>query len=63
MALALRTLLNPLFCLGQKSARGMPEDLSNVLAEHVTIAGNLSREMRQCSDVIYHWPPTFKDGM
>lgn len=56
-------MLNPLYSIGQRSAYGMPEDLSNVLVEIVTIAGRLSREMRQCHDVIYYWPPTFKDGM
>jgi hypothetical protein len=41
----------------------MPNGLSNELFKIVFDAGQLSREIRMCPDVIYHWPPTFKDGM
>jgi len=41
----------------------MPVELFHDLCEIVTNAGQLSRDMRMCGNVIYHWPPTFKDGM
>ena len=64
IAIALRKLLTPL--LSQLSSRdGVPvmpggifEELSRIVAD----AGQLSREIRMLPDVIYHWPPTFKDG-
>lgn len=40
----------------------MPDELFEELFEIVTDAGHLSREIRMCATVIYHWPPTFKDG-
>jgi hypothetical protein len=59
---ALEKMLTPLYCMGQKSIRQIPEALSKALFIIVTTAGHLSREMRRCADVIYHWLPTFKDG-
>ena len=61
--MALQKLLTPLYNLGQKRSQAIPKDLSNSLFTIVNIAGILSREMRRCGDVIYHWPLTFKDGM
>jgi hypothetical protein len=49
--------------MGQKSILQIPEALSKALFLIVATAGHLSREMRRCDDVIYHWPLTFKDGM
>jgi hypothetical protein len=40
----------------------MPNELFSELFKIVVDAGQLSRDMRMCPDVIYHWPPTFKDG-
>lgn len=41
----------------------MPEELADVLYGIIAVAGKLSREIRMCGNVIYHWAPTFKDGM
>lgn len=41
----------------------MSDELCDDLLEIVADAGRLSREIRMCADVIYHWSPTFKDGM
>lgn len=41
----------------------MPEELADELYGIVAVAGTLSREIRMCGNVIYHWTPTFKDGM
>jgi hypothetical protein len=49
--------------MGQRHSQAIPEDVSQRVTDFVSDAGYLSREMRRCGDVIYHWPPTFKDGM
>ena len=41
----------------------MPEELADELYGIAAVAGKLSREIRMCGNVIYHWAPTFKDGM
>lgn len=56
-------MLSPLYNIGQEHSRAIPEDLSYRLNDIVYEAGVLSRQMRRCGDVVYHWPPTFKDGM
>jgi hypothetical protein len=56
-------LLSPFYSMGQKHSQAIPEVLSILLSDLVSWAGDLSREMRKCGDVIYHWLPTFKDGM
>lgn len=55
-------MLKPLFFLKQGSQLDLPEALRSDLSKIVDVAGDLSREMRQCEHVIYFWPPTFKDG-
>jgi hypothetical protein len=58
-------LLTPLLPQSRSSDQSpkMPNELFSELFKIVIDAGQLSREMRMCPDVIYHWPPTFKDGM
>ena len=65
IAIALRKLLTPLLHMSKSPGLlpRMSDELCDDLFEIVTDAGQLSREMRMCLDVIYHWPPTFKDGM
>lgn len=63
VAIALQKMLATFYSLGQERFNAIPKELLEALFKIVTMAGNLSREMRRCSDVIYHWPPTFKDGM
>jgi hypothetical protein len=60
--MALQKLLTPFYNLGQKRPQTIPRGLSDSLFDIIENAGVLSREMRRCGDVIYHWPPTFKDG-
>jgi hypothetical protein len=60
--MALRKLLAPYYNMGHRYAKPVPSYLTGSLLEIVKRAGILSREMRRCGDVIYHWPPTFKDG-
>jgi hypothetical protein len=55
-------MLTPFYNMGQKHPEAIDEDLSDRLSDLVSEAGQMSREMRRCGDVIYHWPPTFKDG-
>jgi hypothetical protein len=47
----------------ETSCHGMPEEYSRELFEIVNDAAQLSRELRLCGNVIYHWSSTFKDGM
>jgi hypothetical protein len=65
ISIALRKLLTPLLPQPRSSDQfpKMPNGLSSELFKIVFDAGQLSREIRMCPDVIYHWPPTFKDGM
>ena len=63
MSIALQKLLSSFYSMGQKYSRAIPEELSYYLADIVEMAGDLSLQMRRCGDVVYHWPPTFKDGM
>lgn len=60
--MALVKLLNPLYSLKLAHRTGIPATLRDALFRTVDVAGNISREMRLCGDVIYYWPPTFKDG-
>jgi hypothetical protein len=60
---ALVKMLSPFYSMGQRHSQTIPEDVSQRVTDFVSDAGYLSREMRRCGDVIYHWPPTFKDGM
>ena len=65
IAIALRKLLTPLLHMSKSPGRlpRMSDELCDDLFETVTDAGQLSREMRLCEDVIYHWSSTFNDGM
>jgi len=65
IAVALRKLLTPLLRMSKRpgSPPRMSDELCDDLLEIVADAGRLSREIRMCADVIYHWSPTFKDGM
>jgi hypothetical protein len=54
ITIALRKLLTPML--------HMSEDRSQELFEIVNDAAQLSRELRLCGNVIYHWSSTFKDG-
>ena len=63
VSIALGKMLSPFYKMGQKYSRAIPEDLWYRLNDIVYEAGMLSRQMRRCGDVVYHWPPTFKDGM
>jgi hypothetical protein len=56
-------MLSPFYSMSQKHPKAIPEDLLYRLTDIVSEAGDLSRQMRRCGDVVYHWPPTFKDGM
>jgi hypothetical protein len=61
---ALRKLLTPLLCMSDSTRFPKePKDLWHELFEIVNDAGQFSRQIRMCSTVIYHRPPTFKDGM
>lgn len=60
--MALERLLSPLYSLKQSHQSHFPETFRGELSDIVDIASDLSREMRLCADVIYYWPPTFKDG-
>lgn len=62
IAIALEKLLTPLFYLKDVEQRGFPEKLKPRLVDIVHNASDMSREMRECGDAIYYWPPTFKDG-
>jgi hypothetical protein len=55
-------MLSSFYSMGQKHSQAIPEELSYRLSDLVIWAGDLSRDMRRCGDVIYHWAPTFKDG-
>lgn len=55
-------MLTPLYFLKQTSPGDLPQILRYALAKLVAQAAELSREMRECSNVVYYWPPTFKDG-
>ena len=65
IAIALRKLLTPLLHMSKSPGLlpWMSDELCDDLFEIVTDAGQLSREIRLCEDVIYHWSATFKDGM
>jgi hypothetical protein len=63
VGIALRKMLSPFYSMGQKHPQAIPDDLASLLDDIVNMAGDTSREMRRCGDVIYHFPPTFKDGM
>ncbi|KAM0720156.1 hypothetical protein Q7P37_004292 [Cladosporium fusiforme] len=58
--LALVKMMGPLYHPKQ-ATQHISNDLTKELSKIVDIAGDLSREMRQCEDAIYYWPPTFKD--
>ena len=58
VAARLDTMLAPL--LGQKKPANASERRKG-LYDIVFFAGRLSRIMRQAPDVVYYWPPTFKD--
>jgi hypothetical protein len=47
----------------ETSYHAMSEDCSQELFEIVNDTAQLSRELRLCGNVIYHWSSTFKDGM
>ncbi|EME45943.1 hypothetical protein DOTSEDRAFT_70074 [Dothistroma septosporum NZE10] len=47
--------------LGQKSSAAAVNERQKRLYDIVYFAGRLSRIMRQAPDVVYYWPPTFKD--
>ena len=61
--LQLEHLLLPLWNLGSKSTATTwrSSHRRRELAQIVSTAGVLSRSMRSSPDVVYYWPPTFKD--
>lgn len=60
--MALEKMLTPLYTLKQSSPHDFPQGLRSALESIVSKSAELSREMRECNNVIYYWPPTFKDG-
>jgi hypothetical protein len=67
ITIALRKLLTPMLHMSdtrktETSYHAMSEDCSQELFEIVNDAAQLSRELRLCGNVIYHWSSTFKDG-
>lgn len=59
ITLQLQALLLPLWDRGPGAAHAKP-DLKK-LADIVETAASLSRSLRRVHDVVYYWPPTFKD--
>ncbi|KAK4627477.1 uncharacterized protein CLAFUR5_11763 [Fulvia fulva] len=58
VALSLDTMLKPFL---DPKKPGKAEERQKGLYDIVYFAGRLSRIMRQAPDVVYYWPPTFKD--
>lgn len=62
VAVQLEVMLYPLWIQSTSGTdRWKTERKTETLAEIVALAANLSRELRTTPDVVYYWPPTFKD--
>ena len=54
-------MLLPLWKQGGSATTWHQSSKKSELAQIVDAAASLSREMRKSPDVVYYWPPTFKD--
>ncbi|KAI6832705.1 hypothetical protein KC332_g6433 [Hortaea werneckii] len=61
LLLQLQQLLLPIVLVPRGKKRGSTDMRLNDLAAIIALAADLSRWMRQLDEVVYYWPPTFKD--
>ncbi|GAB1741747.1 hypothetical protein NU219Hw_g7157t1 [Hortaea werneckii] len=61
LLLQLQQLLLPIVSVPHGKKRDSTDMRLNDLAAIIALAADLSRWMRQLDDVVYYWPPTFKD--
>ena len=61
LLLQLQQLLLPIISVSRGKKRDSTDMRLNDLAAIIALAADLSRWMRQLDEVVYYWPPTFKD--
>ncbi|RMZ32951.1 hypothetical protein D0859_02907 [Hortaea werneckii] len=61
LLLQLQQLLLPIVSVSTGKKRDSADMRLNDLAAIIALAADLSRWMRQLDEVVYYWPPTFKD--
>ncbi|KAI7241553.1 hypothetical protein KC330_g610 [Hortaea werneckii] len=61
LLLQLQQLLLPIVSIPHGNKRNSVDMRLNDLAAIIALAADLSRWIRQLDDVVYYWPPTFKD--